>query len=91
MAVSNTEIFSKLMDVSDAVSRIEPTVNDLKKAVITGNGRAGLLERVNNIEIQHGNEANSKKDKKETRAKWDLRAWAIFMLFIGQVIILIFK
>jgi hypothetical protein len=95
MPVTNAEIFSKLMDVSDVVSRIEPTVNDLKKAVITGNGKPGLLERVNCIEIARASESDQKKEVKENKKTWDGRMWAlsvsVFLLFAGQIVILIFK
>jgi len=91
MAVSNDKIFDKLIEVSEVVAGIAPIVSDLKKAVITGNGVPGLLQRMKSVEDYHALEAQNKKDKKEVKAKWDLRAWAIVMLFIGQVVILIFK
>jgi hypothetical protein len=91
MAVSNDKIYDKLFEVSEVVAGMAPIVADLKKAVITGNGVPGLLQRMKTVEDCHEAEAKSKQEKKETKTKWDLRAWAIIMLFIGQVVILIFK
>jgi len=95
MAVSNEKIFDKLIEVSEVVAGIAPIVADLKKAVITGNGVPGLLQRVKTIEDCHTAEAGSKKEKKETKVTWDTRTWAlavsIFLLFAGQVVQLIFK
>jgi hypothetical protein len=95
MPVTNAEIFGTLIEVKEAIARVEPTVNDLKKAVITGNGKPGLLERVNCIELARAGEADQKKENKENRKTWDGRMWAlsvaIFLLFAGQIVTLIFK
>jgi H+/gluconate symporter-like permease len=95
MAVSNDKIFDKLIEVSEVVAGIAPVVADLKKAVITGNGTPSLLQRMKSVEDFHETESKTKKDKKENVVKWDTRLWAlavaVFILFAGQVVQLIFK
>jgi H+/gluconate symporter-like permease len=93
--VSNSQIFNELMDVSKAVAGMVPIVADLKKAVITGNGTPGLLQRMKTVEDLHAAQSDTKKNKKETSQKWDGRMWAlavsVFLLFAKDVIQLIFK
>ena len=91
------QALDKIGEVAVSVARIEERMirfdeisTELTKA-IKGNGKPGLLDRVSCIETQHANEAKSAEKKEANKTKWDLRAWAIVMLFIGQVVILIFK
>ena len=89
--ISNTQIYNEIKDISVSIARVEGRLapiesasSQLMKVVIQGNGKLPLTERMQKVE-------DCLAAQKETKAKWDLRAWSIVMLFIGQIVILIFK
>jgi hypothetical protein len=96
--ISNTQIYNEIKDISVSIARIDGRMSNVESAsaklmrvVIDGNGVRPLTEQVK--ELQDAKKAADcvKQEKKEIKTKWDLRMWAIVMLFIGQVVILIFK
>jgi len=104
--ISNTQIYNEIKDISVSIARIDGRMSNvesasskLMKVVIDGNGVRPLTEQVK--ELQDAKKAteqaaeNAKKEKKETKVKWDTRTWALavslFLLFAGQVVQLIFK
>ena len=96
--ISNTQIFNEIKDISVSLARVEGRLapiesasSQLMKVVIQGNGKLPLTERMQKVEDCLAAQKDKDKEKKETKAKWDLRAWSIVMLFIGQIVILIFK
>ena len=85
MAVSNTQILEKITELSVSAAVTASTVVELKKAVM-GNGKPGLLDRVQVIENCHDNDAKSKKEAKEVKEKWSGRTWAVAMVFLTQFV-----
>ena len=68
MAVSNADIFNKLIDIEGRLSTVEgiaPVVSDLQKIVIAGNGTPPMKERLNNIEAYVKGCKETEKEKKD--------------------------
>ena len=89
MAVSNTQILDKITELSISAAVTASTVVELKKAVM-GNGKPGLLDRVQVIENCHATEDRTKTDAKEKKKSWFDRGWAIAMLFLAQGVVWLF-
>jgi len=92
--MTNTETINQIAvsvaRIEERMIRYDETSIELTKA-IKGNGKPGLLDRVSCLENIHADDAKRQAEKKEVKAKWDLRTWAIAMLFISQLVLLIFK
>ena len=90
---TNTETINKIAvsvaRIEERMIRYEDTSIELTKA-IKGNGKPGLLDRVQVIENCHATEAQAKKEVKEQKVKWFDRGWAIVMLFLAQVVVWLF-
>jgi len=100
--ISNTQIYNEIKDISVSIARIDGRMSNveyasskLMKVVIDGNGVRPLTEQVKELQDARKAECEAKKEKKEVKAKWDTRTWAlatsIFLLFAGQIVLLIFK
>jgi CHASE3 domain sensor protein len=83
MAVSNTEIMEAVNKVAISAAVTESIVVDLKKAVM-GNGKPGLLDRVQIIENLHTQEAERKKQDCEKKEKISARTWGVILIFVTQ-------
>jgi len=90
---TNTETINKIAvsvaRIEERMIRYEDTSIELTKA-IKGNGKPGLLDRVQVIENYHATEAQAKKEVKEQKVKWFDRGWAIVMLFLAQGVVWLF-
>jgi hypothetical protein len=99
MAAGITQaVLDNVSDIKVMVARVEErqirqddNITELMKVTIKGNGKLPLTERMANVEACLKTDAEAKAEKKKTKEKWDLRTWAIVMLFISQVVILVFK
>ena len=65
MAVPTIEILSKVTSIAESTARLEVSVSDLKKTVM-GNGKPGLVDRMNIIEGCFGE--HSKNQEKAEKA-----------------------
>jgi hypothetical protein len=83
---TNTEILDRINAVATSTAITEQTVRRLA-TLIEGNGKPGLLERVQVIENRHCNEDDDEKKKKDKRDRISNRTWAVILVLITQAIV----
>lgn len=90
MAVSNADIYNKLIDIEGRLCTVEaiaPVVAELQKVVIAGNGTPPMKERLNKVEDYIKGCKDSAADKKDDN-KWFKRS--VIGVIVAQSIGLVF-